>query len=161
MSPAEEVIDAGQTLRELRVPVICEVLYANASTDISRYAATVQGITEYLKQVEYGIFRIQKKPSGQFHGLEPITAFPIKVWTAENADQCDYLLIPKEKRATYHILMASGPEPAGGAADRRGAAVRTLAIAYHRALGCIAASSGWPRLGSPSARLNGGAFSQL
>jgi FkbM family methyltransferase len=93
------------TLRELRVPMICEVLYADARADIARYELTVQAIMQFLERLEYSVFRVRKDRNGQFQGLEPTPAFPVRVWTPENESECDYLLIPREKLGSYQMLM--------------------------------------------------------
>jgi FkbM family methyltransferase len=96
-----------KTLAELRVPLICEVLYASASADITRYEITVKSIMEFLVRLEYLVFRVRKDRDEQFQGLESTSVFPIQIWTEENAHECDYLMIPKEKRGDYAMLMAA------------------------------------------------------
>jgi FkbM family methyltransferase len=90
------------SLRELRVPILCEVLYADAHADMLLYENNVRSITRFLDQIEYTVFLVQKdRQEKHFQGLEKIAAFPIQVWTPENAHECDYMLIPTEKIHDY------------------------------------------------------------
>jgi hypothetical protein len=80
-------------------------LYANEKADITRYESTVKSITQFLERLEYTAFRVRKDRHGRFHELEPIVAFPVRVWTPENESECDYLLLPREKLAIRQTLM--------------------------------------------------------
>jgi FkbM family methyltransferase len=94
------------SIRELRPPIVSEILYADAHADILHYESNVRSIMRFLDQLEYTVFRIQKdRQEEQFLGLLKTTAFPIQVWTPENAHECDYLLIPTEKMHDYERLI--------------------------------------------------------
>lgn len=97
-----------QTLKDSRVTVICEVLYADANADLEHYKITVKSIMQFLEQLDYSVFRVRKDGKHQFDHLEPTGFFPIQVWSPENANECDYLLIPRERRSHYETLMERG-----------------------------------------------------
>ncbi|HVH81777.1 MAG TPA: FkbM family methyltransferase [Stellaceae bacterium] len=88
------------TIRELRPPILCEILYADVNADLTRFAATMQEISGLLADLNYRIHRI-KKNDDDFSDLEELRSLPVCVWTAENAGECDYLLLPGEKRAAF------------------------------------------------------------
>jgi len=97
-----------ETLRELRVPMIFEVLYADGNADIKHYEVTVKATMQFLERLEYTVFRVRKDRKEQFQGLEPTPVFPIQVWTPENASECDYMMIPTEKRRNYEAFIERG-----------------------------------------------------
>jgi FkbM family methyltransferase len=104
------------SLRKLRAPILCEILYANEHADILQYESNVKSIMRLLDQLEYTVFRIQKdRRERHFLGLAKTTTFPIQVWTPENAHECDYMLIPTEKIHDYkRLIERSTSEPPSG-----------------------------------------------
>jgi len=96
------------SLRELRAPILCEILYADARADIHSYERNVISIMQFLDQLEYTVFQVQKdRREKHFQGLRRTTKFPIQVWSSQNAHECDYLLIPAEKLDRYQRPLAS------------------------------------------------------
>jgi FkbM family methyltransferase len=95
-----------KSLRELRTPILCEILYADMWADFSRYEHRVRSLIDFLSDKKYEIFRVRiHKENNTFHGLFKITQPPIAVWTAENGHECDYMLIPTERIDEYARLM--------------------------------------------------------
>jgi FkbM family methyltransferase len=97
------------SLRTMRSPILCEILYADAHADILHYEANLREIERFLDEIKYDIFRILMDQSGKrFVGLLKVSALPIKVWALENAHECDYVLIPSEKINIYEGLIVAG-----------------------------------------------------
>jgi FkbM family methyltransferase len=95
------------SLKELRVPVLCEVLYADKHADMQSYKSNLQEIKRLLDELGYSIFRVQKdRHEKHFVGLMKASAFPVQVWTPETKHECDYLLLPTEKVLDYQGLMS-------------------------------------------------------
>lgn len=96
------------SLRELRMPVLCEILYADEHADIRSYENNVKAIMSFLNQLEYTVFHVQKdRQEKHFLGLVKTSAFPVQVFTPENAHECDYLLLPTERIADYTEFIES------------------------------------------------------
>ena len=96
-----------KTLRELRAPILCEILYADATADILQYEERINLLINFIAEIEYTIFRVGMDGSGKkFYGLVQTTELPIKVWSADNAHECDYMLLPAERVGDYARLMA-------------------------------------------------------
>jgi hypothetical protein len=57
-----------RSLRELRAPILCEILYADAHADILRYERNVRSIMHFLDQLEYTVFRIKRTGGKAFPG---------------------------------------------------------------------------------------------
>jgi FkbM family methyltransferase len=83
------------SLLESRAPVLCEILHADAHADLSLYEQKVNKISSCLGDLGYRALRIERQHD-QFTGLQEVQAFPVQVWTAESANNCDYLLAPSE-----------------------------------------------------------------
>jgi hypothetical protein len=51
-----------------------------------------------LNRINYLVFQIKKSTDGRhLANLEPITEFPLDIWTKAQAEACDYLFIPGDK----------------------------------------------------------------
>jgi FkbM family methyltransferase len=95
-----------KSLRKLRAPILCEILYADETADIEQYKKNVKSILNFLDQIQYAIYRVRIDKRGKdFFGLVRVTELPIRVWTPENAHECDYMLIPTEEVPNYAKLM--------------------------------------------------------
>jgi FkbM family methyltransferase len=93
------------TMREMRVPLLCEILYADAHADMGEYAAAVDALRGHLERLHYAAYRVEKDSGGRLVGLSEAPVFPVQVWTAENAAECDYLLVPIESAPLYVSLL--------------------------------------------------------
>ena len=86
----------SRLLAEQRPPVMCEVLLADAKSDIDAYARRVAELMDLLRALRYRVRRIVQDRAGQWVGFEAIEAFPLARWTPENSNACDYLFEPVE-----------------------------------------------------------------
>ncbi len=88
------------SLMEYKPFLICEVLYADYKADLDNYARRMKFLMELLFDIRYLTFRICKKDINKnIEKLIRINSFPVKKWTYQNCEECDYLLIPEEKVA--------------------------------------------------------------
>jgi hypothetical protein len=68
-----------------------------ASGDV--YLARTGKLMEIIDRAGYVAMRIEKSPDGMaVKGFTPIDEFPDRVWTQEQAEDCDYLLVPGTDR---------------------------------------------------------------
>jgi hypothetical protein len=95
-SELEVLCGMRASLLESRAPVLCEILHADAHADLSLYAHKVEKIGGAIADLKYRALRIRRR-NGQFAGLQEVQAFPVKTWTAQSADDCDYLFVPEEE----------------------------------------------------------------
>lgn len=96
-----------KSLRELRAPILCEILYADATADILQYEVGIKLLVNFITEMEYTMFRVRMDRGGNnFYGLVQTAGLPIKVWSADNAHECDYMLLPAERVGDYARLMA-------------------------------------------------------
>lgn len=92
----------AKTIQTQRPIFICEVLFASLSHDFEDYSIRVKALNKLLHDMHYHIFLINKNDSH----LEKLTAMkqiPLGIWTRENANRCDYLFLPKEKKHTLRL----------------------------------------------------------
>ncbi|HLH10870.1 MAG TPA: FkbM family methyltransferase [Methylovirgula sp.] len=95
-----------QSLKDFRPPLLCEILGADAQADIAKYEATLEALTDFLHAHDYTVFNVQKdRLELLFLGLVKTAKFPVRVWTQENAHECDYLIIPSERISDYEVLI--------------------------------------------------------
>ncbi|MCU0915125.1 MAG: FkbM family methyltransferase [Planctomycetes bacterium] len=93
------------TVMQQRPPIICEVLHRNGDAAADAYRLRVGRLTALVHELDYAILRIVKKEAeSEFLGLEDVAALPTKVWTADNAHECDYLFVPADETNTYRRL---------------------------------------------------------
>jgi FkbM family methyltransferase len=98
---AESLVLGGMTgtLQQLRPWMICEVLLRDVHADRDAYLARTGKLMEIVDRAGYAAMRIDKSPDGlAVKGFTPIDEFPDRVWTREQADDCDYLLVPGADR---------------------------------------------------------------
>lgn len=91
------------SLMEYRPFVICEVLYADHIDDWDDYVQRRVVLMELLFDLGYITFQLQKIDN-KIKELVSINSFPVKRWSYENAAECDYLFVPKEKAAEMVVL---------------------------------------------------------
>ena len=102
------------TLRELRTPVLCEILYADKSADLHQYGEAVKSTIEFLHQIDYAVFRVlMDRTTERFVGLRKMADLPTQVWSPDNSHECDYILIPTEKVCNYEQTIAGGSAKLG------------------------------------------------
>lgn len=97
---AELEVIAGmeETLRTLRPVVICEVLFTDSRADLAESRRRTVALMRRLAALEYGVWQIIKTADlKSVLSVKPIAEFPLAYWTAENAELCDYLFLPKER----------------------------------------------------------------
>jgi FkbM family methyltransferase len=96
-----------KSLREFRPPILCEILYADPTTDIMIHEERVRSLAEFIAGIEYDMYRVRIDNAGtKFYGLVQIPEFPVRViFTQENAHECDYMLIPTERTNDYAMLL--------------------------------------------------------
>jgi hypothetical protein len=105
------------TFRAERVPVLCEILYADNSADIEAHRRKMEATDSFLREIQYVPFRlVVDKSSGRLQQLMRIESLPVTVWTDENQHECDYLLIPAEKAHRYLEAFAHNPPHESGVA---------------------------------------------
>lgn len=92
-----------RVINEQRPVMICEVLFANSMGDFQAYTKRIKKLEEHLSKFDYQIYQINKN-NDDFVALKHFEKFPLKVWTQENADDCDYLLLPKEKKEILSLM---------------------------------------------------------
>ena len=81
-----------------RPNILCEVLFTDKDGDISTTKSRNQKLMALLKQLDFNVIQLFKTyHSPQLKDVKRIEEFSSEYWTAENADECDYLFIPKEK----------------------------------------------------------------
>jgi FkbM family methyltransferase len=100
---AEAAVLAGMTgiMRKFRPIIISEVLRADPAANLEEYAAAKTGLREMLINSSYIILSIVKAADQSIGGLERRDAFPMEVWTEENAQYCDYLFVPNELQSRF------------------------------------------------------------
>ncbi len=84
-------------LMEFRPYIICEVLHAGKTVDITTYAEQKNSLMRFLENSDYVVFKIMINTQNNLSGLEKISSFPIKQWSDESIRECDYLFSPIEK----------------------------------------------------------------
>ncbi len=84
-------------INEQRPIIICEVLFSNNLGNFDDYTRRVKKLEQQLSDINYQIYQISKK-NNDLAALHNLNEFPLKVWTQENSDDCDYVLLPKEKK---------------------------------------------------------------
>jgi len=80
-------------LGDLRPPVLCEVLDADAQADLAVHAERLDRLGSLLDQADYRIFHVNKTSAGLFAGLQEITDFPKRRWDKALESQSDYLFV--------------------------------------------------------------------
>jgi FkbM family methyltransferase len=96
---AEHIVLQGmlETLTKHRPTIICEVLHRDSNADPATHAERNRLLLNHLQAAGYKIDRIDKSADLQsVAGLTPFDRFPEKVFTRENAHECDYLFSPQE-----------------------------------------------------------------
>ena len=103
----------ANTLRELKPWAICEVLLRDGNADPDTYRERITSLMDVIREVGYVAMRINKRPDLlAVSGFTPVEQFPDEVWTYEQAEQCDYLIVPSTD--------AGQVEAHGRAGERRG-----------------------------------------
>jgi FkbM family methyltransferase len=85
--------------------IALEVLYRDSQADAAEYDARVDALRDFLNDVGYAIFRLDKPHDES--GIDSLTQmddFPRLVWTKDNKHLCDYLLVPAADAAQAATL---------------------------------------------------------
>lgn len=91
-----------ETLSKLRPFILCEVLHADSKVELDSHAQHLIRLMQLLEEARYTVFHLDKDWH-TFKTLVKIDAFPVKYWTEENAEECDYLFVPTEDvDVVYH-----------------------------------------------------------
>jgi FkbM family methyltransferase len=86
------------SLIEFKPLVICEVLYADSQANLEDYSQHIKELMALLIDIKYSVFRICKvNDAGNVEKIARISSFPVKLWTEQNANECDYLFVPEDE----------------------------------------------------------------
>ncbi len=86
-----------RVLREERPVILVEVLFMDYQADLKKYAARISELEAVIDESSYKIYNIIKRED-ESCDFKQMNRFPLQPWTTENADKCDYLLIPSEAK---------------------------------------------------------------
>lgn len=86
-----------KTIEKQRPLFICEVLFVSILHDFEDYSIRVKTLNILLHDLHYHVYLINKNHS-HLEKLTEMKQIPLGIWTRENADQCDYLFLPAEKK---------------------------------------------------------------
>jgi FkbM family methyltransferase len=105
----ETLVGMKNSLQKFRPNILCEVLFTDKDGDISATKSRNQKLMALLKQLNFNVIQLFKTyHSPQLKDVKRIEEFSSEYWTAENADECDYLFIPKEKENQVISSLFSG-----------------------------------------------------
>lgn len=77
--------------------ILCEVLHRDSRVNVADHQRRVDELASFLATADYVIFNIKKSSDERrVAGLTQIPHFPNKVWTWDNASECDYVLVPRQ-----------------------------------------------------------------
>lgn len=85
------------TLVTDRPPVLCEVLLRDKHADTPEYFGWTRELTQFLAEINYQAYQIDKNKFRPALRNSPTSAFPLHAWTPLRAGRCDYLFLPAEK----------------------------------------------------------------
>lgn len=77
--------------------ILCEVLHRDSRVSASDHQQRVDGLSSFLADAGYTVFNVTKSTDERrVAGLAQISDFPNKIWTWDNASECDYMLVPRQ-----------------------------------------------------------------
>ncbi|MEL6438379.1 MAG: FkbM family methyltransferase [Cyanobacteria bacterium J06621_8] len=85
-------------LQEYRPTIICEIIFRDSNAPLAEHQERSLELTSILDKFQYVIFQLIKSPDLQrVEGLKKIKIFSEEIWSVENKDLCDYLLVPQDR----------------------------------------------------------------
>ena len=93
-----EVLQGMQEMIARDRPILlCEVLFADPAVPLAVADQEQEALMSLLRDMGYSVLRLNKSRDGsRVDGVERTDRFPSAHWSPANADQCDYLFIPRE-----------------------------------------------------------------
>ena len=76
--------------------VLCEVLHRDHKVGAVDHQQRLDALASWLSRVGYSCLNVLKSADDQrFAGLATMPEIPNKIWTWENANECDYMFVPQ------------------------------------------------------------------
>lgn len=87
--------------------ILCEVLHRDSRADEQAYALRMNDLMTLISRMGYICFNVEKSAdSSAVRGLVKVAEFPNKVWTWDNASECDYMFVPAQDSDLVSRLFA-------------------------------------------------------
>ncbi|MEH2511626.1 FkbM family methyltransferase [Nitrobacteraceae bacterium AZCC 1564] len=79
--------------------VLCEVLHRDSKVSEAIHAQRMSDLMSFIAEMNYICLNIEKSDDGSaVLGLVNVAQFPNKIWTWDNAAECDYMFVPARDR---------------------------------------------------------------
>jgi FkbM family methyltransferase len=83
-------------LRENGPWILCEVLHRDSKASETSHRVRMNDLMSFIAEMGYICLNIQKSADGcSVLGLVTMAQFPNKIWTWDNASECDYIFVPR------------------------------------------------------------------
>jgi FkbM family methyltransferase len=74
--------------------ILCEVLHRDSAADESKYVEHIEGITRFIREIDYKIYRVMRQSDGVDVTYVQCETFPNRIYAEDSVDLCDYLFTP-------------------------------------------------------------------
>jgi FkbM family methyltransferase len=84
------------TLAQNRHWILCEVLHRDSKVSEVIHEQRMSDLMSFIADMDYICFNVEKSgDSSAVRGLVNMVRFPNKIWTWDNAAECDYMFVPR------------------------------------------------------------------
>ncbi|WP_424628632.1 FkbM family methyltransferase [Bradyrhizobium sp. SYSU BS000235] len=88
--------------------ILCEVLHRDSRADARAFASRMNDLMTLIGGLGYICLKIEKSDDGSaVRGLVKMAEFPNKIWTWDNASECDYMFVPAQDSDLVSRLFAT------------------------------------------------------
>lgn len=76
--------------------ILCEVLHRDSKASEAIHGQRISDLMSFIVEMNYICLNVQKSDDGStVRGFVNVMHFPNKIWTWENAAECDYMFVPR------------------------------------------------------------------
>jgi hypothetical protein len=79
--------------------ILCEVLHRDSKASAAIHAQRMSDLMSFIVETNYICLNVEKNDDGgAVRSLVNVAQFPNKIWTWDNAAECDYMFVPARDR---------------------------------------------------------------